>query len=165
MIPWGGDWTFSEDAHINFNNMDQIVDYVNAHSAELNATMRYGTLDQYLDIVHGSGEGIERTAPSALTLPVVEGDFFANDDDCCQANLVKKVHSCWSGYFSSFPALKLALRKLDAVLRHAEILSLLATSKAAPAVLEKWEEALGWGRHTQGILQHHDAITGTGGGA
>ena len=165
MIPWGGDWTFSEDAHIMFNNMDQILDYVNAHSAELNATMRYGTLDQYLDIVHGSGEGIERTAPSQLTLPVVEGDFFANDDDCCQANLVKKVHSCWSGYFSSFPALKLALRKLDAVLRHAEILSLLATPKAAPAMLEKWEAALGWGRHTQGILQHHDAITGTGGGA
>ena len=73
--------------------------------------------------------------PSQLTHPVVEGDFLANDDDCCQANLVKKVHSCWSGYFSSFPALKLALRKLDAVLRHAEIMSLLATPKAAPAVL------------------------------
>ena len=33
------------------------------------------------------------------------------------------------------------------------------------ALVTKWEEALGWGRHTQGILQHHDAITGTGGGA
>eukprot|EP01050_Picozoa_sp_SAG11_P031648 SAG11_NODE_9927_length_869_cov_1.384416_1_plen_80_part_10 len=62
---------------------------------------------------------------------------------------MKKVHSCWSGYFSSFPALKLALRKLDAVLRHAEIMALLATPKAAAAVLERWEEALGWGRHTQ----------------
>jgi hypothetical protein len=30
-----------------FRNMDQIVDYVNAHSVALNATMRYGTLDQY----------------------------------------------------------------------------------------------------------------------
>ena len=86
MLPWGGDWTFSQDAHIMFRNMDQIVDYVNAHSAALNATMRYGTLDQYLDVVHGAADGRARTAPSQLTLPVVEGDFFANDDDCCQAS-------------------------------------------------------------------------------
>jgi len=29
-LPWGGDWTFSEDAHIMFKNMDQIVNYINA---------------------------------------------------------------------------------------------------------------------------------------
>ena len=36
---WGTDWGFSIDAHIEFENMDKIVSYVNAHSAELNATM------------------------------------------------------------------------------------------------------------------------------
>eukprot|EP01047_Picozoa_sp_COSAG01_P075822 COSAG01_NODE_13116_length_1633_cov_1.769883_1_plen_89_part_10 len=33
-------------------NQDQIVAYINAHENELNATVRYGTLDHYLDIVH-----------------------------------------------------------------------------------------------------------------
>jgi hypothetical protein len=77
--------------------------------------------------------------------------------------------------------LKHALRKLDTSLRHAEIFAVLATAKASGAsdpfavvsgggsgsegVEEAWEAALGWGRHTQGIMQHHDAITGTGGGA
>ena len=75
------------------------------------------------------------------------------------------MHSCWSGYFSSFPGLKLALKQLDAALRHAEILSLLATPKAGSELVLQWEAALGWGRHTQAILQHHDAITGTGGAA
>ena len=59
-----------------FDNMDQIVAYINAHSAQLNASIRYGTLDQYLDIVHGSEHGTGGAAsnePSALTFPVVEG--------------------------------------------------------------------------------------------
>ena len=34
MLPWGSDWAFSEDAHINFRNMDKIVAYINDHSAE-----------------------------------------------------------------------------------------------------------------------------------
>ena len=80
-----------------------------------------------------------------------------------KSDLQMQVHSCWSGYFSSYPGLKLALRKLDSTLRHAEILSLLATPRASTASVDSWERALGWGRHTQAILQHHDAITGTGG--
>lgn len=95
-LPWGGDWTFSESAHIMFDNMDQIVKWTNAHSTELNATIRYGTLDNYLDIVHhaeptATADPQQRTQPSNLTFPVVEGDFFANDDECCQQGLVKKV--------------------------------------------------------------------------
>lgn len=165
--------------------MDKIVHYINAHSNELNATIIYSTLDKYLDIVHG-GQEVERTERSKITLPVVEGTFMGNNDDCCQkATNIKKVHSCWTGYYSSFPALKYALRKLDTSLRHAEILAVLATARASAAadpfavaragqrggggvsetVGEAWEAALGWGRHTQGIMQHHDAITGTGGGA
>ena len=179
MIPWGGDWTFSEDAHIMFNNMDQIVQYINAHSKDFNATIIYSTLDKYLDIVHG-GEEVQTTDRSKVTLPVVEGTFMGNNDDCCQKlSNVKKVHSCWTGYYSSFPALKFALRKLDTSLRHAEILAVLATAYMSPkeesnaatqalgfaTTVDKWEAALGWGRHTQGIMQHHDAITGTGGSA
>eukprot|EP01050_Picozoa_sp_SAG11_P005562 SAG11_NODE_397_length_9785_cov_3.709581_6_plen_284_part_00 len=40
MLPWGTDWGFSNDAHIEFENMDKIVAYINAHSAELKATVR-----------------------------------------------------------------------------------------------------------------------------
>ena len=86
-----------------------------------------------------------------MLLPLT-GDFFANDDDCCQAGEVKKVHSCWSGYFSSFPGLKLAVRQLDAALRHAEAVALLATPTATDESVREWEAALGWGRHTQAIL-------------
>lgn len=164
-----------------FRNMDQIVNYINAHSTELNATIIYSTLDKYLDIVHG-GDEVQKADRSKVTLPVVEGTFMGNNDDCCQKlSNVKKVHSCWTGYYSSFPALKYALRKLDTSLRHAEILAVLATAQAASKeanltsglngfgdtskASDKWEAALGWGRHTQGIMQHHDAITGTGGSA
>jgi hypothetical protein len=90
--------------------------------------------------------------------------FMGNNDDCCQKfSNVKKVHSCWTGYYSSFPALKYALRKLDTSLRHAEMLSVLATATDASAGSgEEWEAALGWGRHTQGILQHHGECLQTG---
>ena len=177
MIPWGGDWTFSEDAHTNFKNMDQIVDYINAHADELNATIRYGTLEQYLDTVHGGrhlgrqghgqehGHEHEHEQPSNMVYPVVDGDFFVMDEECCQKEPGLKLWNCWSGYFSSFPGLKRALRKLDPVLRHAEMLCVLATGLVPSSVLDAWEAALGWGRHTQSIMTHHDAITGTGGGA
>ena len=160
MLPWGTDWGFSEDAHINFRNMDKIIDYINANlTAELNATIRYGTLDGYLDLVHGSG--LPREAPSQLAHPVVTGDFFPMDEECCQKSLVGKLRNCWTGYFSSFPTLKRALKVLQSRLRHAELMALLTENDAAPP--KRWEALMGWGRHTAGILQHHDAITGTGG--
>ena len=70
----GGDWTFSESAHIMFSNMDKIKEYINTHS-ELNATMSYGTLDKYLDLVHQGPDNstLNRTSPSTLSFPVVEG--------------------------------------------------------------------------------------------
>ena len=160
--------------------MDKIVDHINTHSAELGATIRYGTMGQFLDILHGSGKiadwpsqtaaasaaaAASRAAPSSLALPVVSGDFFPMDTECCgPVNIVNKVWNCWTGFFSSFPALKHATRKLEHTLRHAEILSLLATSAGvSDATVAQWELALGWGRHTSGIMQHHDALTGTGG--
>ena len=163
MIMWGGDWTFSEDAGIEFRNMDQIVQYVNTHSADLNATLRYGILDGYLDAVHRGTVGPNQSTP---VLPVVEGDFFVMDEECCQKSPVNKVWNCWSGYFSSFPALKRGVRKLAHKLREAELFSLLATqSGAGDGRVRGWEAALAWGRHTSAILQHHDAVTGTGGGS
>ena len=156
MLPWGTDWGFSIDAHIEFDNMDKVVAYINEHSAQLNATVRYGTFGQYLDIVHGGGTTDDaRAAPSSLTLPVVEGDFFPMDTECCgDITVVQKVWNCWTGFFSSFPALKWATRKLEHTLRHAEILAVLGTAAgASDAAVERYEEALGWGRHTAGILQ------------
>jgi hypothetical protein len=87
---------------------DKVMAWINAHSVELNATVRYGTFGQYLDIVHGGGAtDAGRAAPSRVTLPVVEGDFFPMDTECCgPIDLPKKVWNCWTGYWSSFTALK-----------------------------------------------------------
>lgn len=171
MLPWGSDWSFSEDAHINFKNMDLIVAYINNHSAEWGATIRYGTLDKYLDTVHGNG-GAADGAPSSLALPVVDGDFMVMDEQCCQKTPELKLWNCWSGYYSTFPTLKRLLRVLEGTLRHAEMLAILAAGKpdgpsssSSDGSVSRWEAALGWGRHTAAILQHHDAITGTGGPA
>jgi hypothetical protein len=99
------------------------------------------------------------------------------DEECCQKSNVKKLWNCWSGYFTSFPTLKRSLRVLESTLRQAEILALLAAPKVTKGTSQEggvittgtttaeWEVALGWGRHTSAILQHHDAVTGTGGGA
>ena len=161
-------WMCIIQAHINFRNMDQIVDYINNRSAEWAATIRYGTLDSYLDTVHGNG-GATHGMPSNLTLPVVNDDFFVMDEQCCQKKPELKLYNCWSGYFSTFPTLKRMLRVLEGQLRHAEMLAMFATQNAdgaaPPPAMHGWEAALGWGRHTAGILQHHDAITGTGGPA
>ena len=165
MLMWGGDWTFSEDAGIEFANMDQIVRYVNAHAGELNATLRYGLLDAYLDTVH-RGTTASASNQSSPVLPLVQGDFFVMDEECCQKAAVNKVWNCWSGYFSSFTALKRGVRKLAHKLREAELFSVLATQGGADEeTVHGWEAALAWGRHTSGILQHHDAVTGTGGAA
>jgi hypothetical protein len=141
--------------------MDKIITWINNHSAELGATIRYGTLEGYLDTVHEAHTS--STAP--LSLPAVGGDFLVMDEECCQASPVGKLWNCWSGYFSSFPNLKRSLRVLETTLRHAELLALLAASAAGDDVVAEWEIALGWGRHTAAILQHHDAVTGTGGSA
>ncbi len=69
---------------------------INQNSATLNATIRYGTLDGYLDLVHG--EHVQRSEPSALALPVVEGDFMVMDEECCQQSNELKLWNCWSGY-------------------------------------------------------------------
>ena len=56
----------------------------------------------------GAGMGWPRPLLLGLcALPVVEGDFFPMDTECCgPIDLPKKVWNCWTGYWSSFPALK-----------------------------------------------------------
>ena len=73
----------------------QIVAWINSHSEDLNATIRYGTLDAYLDIVHHgpspptttanppfTSAPFDRTHPSTLTFPVVEGELHSDEVSC-----------------------------------------------------------------------------------
>ena len=90
-------------------------------------------------------------------------DAFLVHHDRTQRNTHTHTHT---RYFSSFPNLKRSLRVLESTLRHAELLALLAAATVRDeGAVATWEAALGWGRHTVAILQHHDAVTGTGGDA
>ncbi len=41
LFPWGNDFQHY-NATKDFDNMDQLVDYINAHQAEYNVTVKYG---------------------------------------------------------------------------------------------------------------------------
>ena len=68
-MPFGDDFRFC-DAEKQFSNMDQIVNYINAHSDEYNMDARYVTLDEYFGAVYNQ----------KMSWPTFEGDFAVYSD-------------------------------------------------------------------------------------
>ena len=71
----------------------------------------------------------------------------------------------WNGYYTSRPRLKEYCRYLDSIQRSAEFIYTWARSSSKDLLSNsEWEslfKKLESVRHVQGIMQHHDAITGT----
>jgi len=141
LIPMGGDF-FYKNAHKIFINTDRLIDYFNQEYDDIK--LIYSTPGNYIKAVHDSG----------ATFPVKHADQFP---------YAEKAFSYWSGYFSSRPVSKGNIRQLE---RYVSLMNTQWTNtvlnKDAPQqlkekILSQSQEAL----RIVGVMQHHDAVTGT----
>uniref|UniRef100_A0AB38ZEA6 Alpha-mannosidase n=1 Tax=Ectomocoris sp. TaxID=3104572 RepID=A0AB38ZEA6_9HEMI len=134
IVTMGNDFNF-QYAGMNFKNMDKLIKYINNY--ELNGSKFhafYSTPSCYLKAVHDSG----------VALPTKSDDFFPYSSD---------PESFWTGYFTSRPTQKRFERMGNNFLQIGK--QLLAISNLPSTVdISEAKEAMG-------VLQHHDAITGT----
>ncbi|KAL0478997.1 lysosomal alpha-mannosidase [Acrasis kona] len=142
---FGEDFKFVK-AQTQFGNMSRIMDWVNQRSDQLGIKMRYSTPSEYFDAV----------TQDDIEYPTKTGDFFPYADN---------VNSYWTGYYSSHPEMKDAVRKNEHMLRNAEVLLALAHSTTRAnqqnQIYNQHLELLNQVRSVNGEIQHHDAITGT----
>lgn len=144
MVPFGDDFKFQQ-ASLQFNNMDKLIDYINKNT-HYDVQIKYATVSDYLYTLHKRF--------SHVRFPVIKHDFFPYADN---------EDSYWSGHFSSLPNLKKRIREAESQLRASE------TSMAFARLLES-KQSINWGlfstilqkfRESVGLVQHHDSITGT----
>ncbi|KAH8282961.1 hypothetical protein KR054_011171, partial [Drosophila jambulina] len=137
MVPMGDDFQY-EQAAVNFKNMDKLIKYVNGRQFEgSQINVFYSTPSCYLYELHQ----LQQTWPNKTQ------DFFPYASD---------AHSYWTGYFTSRPTQKRFHRNGNHFLQVVKQLGVLAnlTSEQQLANLETLNQAMG-------IMQHHDAVTGT----
>ncbi|XP_016995055.2 lysosomal alpha-mannosidase [Drosophila takahashii] len=137
MVPMGDDFQY-EDAAVNFKNMDKLIKYVNdRQSGGSQVNVFYSTPSCYLYELHQ----LEQTWPNKTE------DFFPYSSDS---------HSYWTGYFTSRPTQKRFHRDGNHFFQTVKQLSVLAnlTGTQHSEDLETLSQAMG-------IMQHHDAVTGT----
>lgn len=89
LAPFGCDFTFA-NAKMNFNQMDTLIDYFNAHN-EANITLMYSTPGAYIDALNKQD----------ITWPVKYDDMFPYSDN---------PQDYWSGYFASRQSAKKFVR-------------------------------------------------------
>ena len=78
----------------------------------------------------------------------------------CVCVCVCVVLSRWSGFYTSRAALKSSIRKLYSLIHAADIFFSWANLEHLTLASDSFE-ALEQAHHLSGILQHHDAVTGT----
>ncbi|KAJ1527978.1 hypothetical protein ONE63_007908 [Megalurothrips usitatus] len=136
ILTMGDDFNY-QAANMWFSNMDKLIRYVNNHQKpEDKVHMFYSTPSCYLKAVHDSNN----------TWSVKEDDFFPYASD---------PHAYWTGYYTSRPTIKFYERKGNNFLQVCkQLYSLADLGPEDMADLDAMREAMG-------VLQHHDAITGT----
>ncbi|XP_053666254.1 lysosomal alpha-mannosidase-like [Anopheles marshallii] len=137
ILTMGGDFTYM-DANVYFKNMDKLIKYTNARQANgTNVNVFYSTPSCYLKALHDMG----------ITWPTKSDDFFPYASD---------PHSYWTGYYTSRPTSKRFERVGNHFLQVCKQLTALAPTREA-----HMEPHLNVLREAMGVMQHHDAITGT----
>uniref|UniRef100_T1PFV0 Alpha-mannosidase n=1 Tax=Musca domestica TaxID=7370 RepID=T1PFV0_MUSDO len=137
LVPMGDDFNY-ENAYVNYKNMDKLIKYVNERQLQgSKVNVFYSTPACYLNALHNDNK----------TWPTKTQDFFPYSTDW---------HTYWTGYYSSRPTQKRFERDGNHFLQVAKQLTTMAnlTTTAAFANLDTLRQAMG-------IMQHHDAVTGT----
>ncbi|XP_060838044.1 lysosomal alpha-mannosidase-like isoform X2 [Rhopalosiphum padi] len=136
ILTMGDDFQYT-DAAVNFYSMDKLIKHINSKQAsgsKVNAI--YSTPSCYLKAVNDQ----------KITFPTKQDDFFPYKSD---------KHSYWTGYFTSRPTQKYYERRGN---NHLQACKQLAVQSLTGA---KYEQKITVLRETMGVMQHHDAITGT----
>ncbi|XP_043260159.1 lysosomal alpha-mannosidase isoform X2 [Colletes gigas] len=133
ILTMGEDFNY-QDAEMWFINLDRLLRYAREHSSNVN--IFYSTPSCYLKAVHDAAN---------LQWSTKADDFFPYASD---------PHSYWTGFFSSRPTIKFFERMGNNILQIVKQLSVLTDLKGHEKQLEYFREAMG-------IMQHHDAVTGT----
>ena len=141
MIPWGDDFWFS-NAHVTFKNLETTINYFNAKYDDI--TLLYSTPSEYINALK----------QEKVQWPVRYDDMFPYAD---------QSEDYWTGYFSSRADAKKQDRLTQANL-HAgfklysqKLLQKSTTDEEVKNILSMKHTML----NALGIMQHHDAITGT----
>lgn len=138
IVTMGMDFHY-RDANKWYTNLDILMDEIQSNPQKYKINLLYSTPSCYLKNIHKQ---------SHITWPVKLDDFFPYAD---------AHNSYWTGYYTSRPGLKYQIVTGNNFLQAAKQLSILAnplTNQDAIQELESLQETLG-------ILQHHDAVTGT----
>jgi lysosomal alpha-mannosidase len=138
LVTMGMDFHY-RDANKWYTNLDILIDEIQSNPQRYKVNLVYSTPSCYLKNIHKQ---------SHVSWPVKLDDFFPYAD---------AHNSYWTGYYTSRPGLKYQIVLGNNFLQAAKQLSVLAnpqTNQDAVNELEPLQETLG-------ILQHHDAVTGT----
>eukprot|EP01102_Stenamoeba_stenopodia_P015593 TRINITY_DN5339_c0_g2_i1.p1 TRINITY_DN5339_c0_g2~~TRINITY_DN5339_c0_g2_i1.p1 ORF type:complete len:739 (+),score=160.21 TRINITY_DN5339_c0_g2_i1:334-2550(+) len=135
-VTFGCDFRY-QNAIMNFLNMEKLMQYINNNST-FNMTLKYSTPSIYLEAVHSTPN---------LELPLKQDDFFPYSS---------QNHTYWTGYFTSRPAFKGYVRTRSNLYQAAHKLY-FSTGVNDSTVFESILDML----DPLGIVQHHDAVTGT----
>ncbi|XP_050428079.1 lysosomal alpha-mannosidase-like [Adelges cooleyi] len=136
ILTMGDDFQYTA-AGINFYSMDKIIKYINSKQSsgsKINAI--YSTPSCYLKAVNDRNE----------TFPTKSDDFIPYKSD---------KHSYWTGFFTSRPTQKYYERRGNNILQTCKQLAVQSMEGF------KYESKITPLREAMGIMQHHDAITGT----
>ncbi|CAH8681277.1 unnamed protein product [Schistosoma rodhaini] len=149
MILMGCDFTY-ENANMNYKNMDKLIAYVNQRQKLNNSQVNllYSTPACYTKAVN---EEFNRIG----TIDRRGGDFFP---------YASGLHSYWTGYYTSRPALKYYVRQASNLLSMCEQVHLHVDRLSQMNDYQKQvdtDELIDTLRKTLGVLQHHDAVSGT----
>uniref|UniRef100_A0A1B6CDC3 Alpha-mannosidase n=1 Tax=Clastoptera arizonana TaxID=38151 RepID=A0A1B6CDC3_9HEMI len=136
IVVMGDDFNY-QAAHINFGNMDKLINAVNRQQSNGSViNLFYSTPSCYLKALNNE----------QIQFPTKNDDFFPYSSD---------PHSFWSGYYTSRPTIKYFERIGNNFLQVCKQLYSVANLNFTNLIhLNKMRESMA-------IMQHHDAITGT----
>ncbi|XP_034939557.1 lysosomal alpha-mannosidase isoform X1 [Chelonus insularis] len=132
ILTMGGDFTYQQ-SEMYFTNLDKLIRHTNRmYGSQVNVF--YSTPSCYIKSLNEANK----------SWPTKTDDFFPYSSD---------PHAFWTGYFTSRPTLKYFERMGNNFLQIAKQLSV-------SSMLMDSKELINF-RETMGVMQHHDAVTGT----
>ena len=140
----GGDFEWSSDAESHYEGLEMVIDYFNSHP-ELGIKAYFSTPSNYTSSVYNE------IRQKNTTLDEKTDDFFPYQDI---------PNAYWTGYYTSKSNQKGMIREASKYLQLVrKLLTQMFLNKEL--TFSEVETGLIPLEHALGILQHHDAVTGT----